>query len=84
MPLLFLLKKFKIFSVVLKDELDAELHVGFCALHHVVDVCEGKFGFDHPELSDMPARVRDLCPESWSEGVDVGKGTAVVFDSKLS
>ena len=42
-------------------------------VHVVVQIGEGDFGLDHPELGEVPRRVRVLRPERRPEGVDLGQ-----------
>ena len=68
-----LFQKGKIFFVVLEDELNTELDIGFSAFNSVEKVSEGQFWLNHPELGNVALSVRDFCSEGRAKGVDVGE-----------
>ena len=50
----------------------------------VGEVGEGDLGLDHPELGEVPARVRVLGAERRAEGVDLREREAVALDVELA
>ena len=50
----------------------------------VVEVGEGHLGLDHPELGQVPARVRVLGAEGRAEGVDVAQRAGVGLALELA
>src|SRR5262249_16060343 len=48
------------------------------------EVGECDFRLDHPELGEVAAGVRVLCPERWPERVDLGEREAVRLHVELA
>jgi len=44
-----------------------------------MNVCEGDFGLQHPELGQVPGGVGVFCPEGGAHGVDIAHGAGIVF-----
>ena len=60
------------------------LEHGFGQSGVIVQVGEGNFRLNHPELGQMAAGVGILGAEGGPEGVDLGEGTGVGFDVELT
>ena len=51
----------------------------FRSVHIVVEIGKGHLRFNHPELCCMTLRIGNLCPEGWSECIDIAEGHGKVF-----
>jgi hypothetical protein len=56
----------------------------FGEIHHVVERCICHFRLDHPELSQVPAGLRLLCPESWTKTISFSERRGRRFVVKLA
>src|SRR5687767_3441069 len=52
--------------------------------HELVQITEGDLRFEHPELSEVAARLRFLSAEGWTEAIDFSKGEDIRFVIELS
>ena len=69
---------------MIQDVSEEVSHVVLCQICVVADVGKGKLGFDHPELSQMTARVAVLCPKGRPERVDAIHGESVGLGLELT
>ena len=65
-----LVEELKVVLAVVQCPLHAVLYEVFLQIHQVVEVDEGHFGLNHPELCQVARGVGVLCPERGAEGVD--------------
>src|SRR5579872_7369367 len=68
-----------LFQAALYEEADEALG----EFHDVVEFGVGNLGFDHPELGEMPARLRLLGAKCWTEGIHLAERHRRGFDIKL-
>jgi hypothetical protein len=52
-----LIQECQILDVVVENELNAVLHVGLCAVNHIVDVSEANLRLNHPEFGYVTSGV---------------------------
>ena len=66
------------------DFLDNELDHGLGHIHVALQVGEGHFRLDHPELGGVALGVGVLSPEGGAEGVHIAEGHGEVFGVQLA
>ena len=66
----FVVEEPEVFHAVVQGPLNQEFHKFLGQFHVVIDVVEGHFRFNHPELRQVARGVGVLCPEGGAESVD--------------
>src|SRR5579872_1355993 len=69
-----------LFQAALYEEADE----AFGEFHDVVEFGVGNLRFDHPELGEMPARLRLLGAKRWTEGIDFAERHRRGFNIELA
>ena len=78
-----LLEELEIVRALREDSLEDRLEEPLGEIGVVVQVRERDLGLDHPELGEVPRRVRVLRTEGGAERVDLREGEAVGLDVEL-
>ena len=71
---ILVVEELQVVHAVVQGVLDEVFHELFGEFHVVVDVVEGHFRLDHPELREVARGVGVLRPEGGAEGVDLAHG----------
>ena len=66
----FVVEELEVIHAVIKGILHQVFHKFLGQFHVVLEVVEGHFGLDHPELCQVAGRVGILCTEGGAKGVD--------------
>ena len=69
---------------LLEHGLEDELEQFLGDARVLFEIGKGDLGFDHPELGQVPRRVRVFGAEGRAKGVDLAQGQAIAFDVELA
>lgn len=79
-----MIEEIQVIGAGIEDVLNDFFDEFFSAIHVAVDVAEGHFGFDHPELAEVAHGVAVFGAESGAEGVAIRETEGVSFDVELA
>ena len=79
-----LVEEIEVIGAGIEDVLDDFFDKFFGEIHVAVDIAEGHFGFDHPELAKVADAVAVFGAEGGAEGVAVGEAEGLGFDVELT